>query len=200
MIKEYFMDYYMYRSDVTINLSCNDIKVHETISEPWNVTLVNTGERTPTAGRIKMIKRYVGDETFMMTYGDGVADIDINALLKFHKDHKTTATITTTRPAGRFGVIKMDEEQEKVTSFKEKLKDEQAWVNAGFAVFEKEVFDYLGDGSEMLEFAPYERLANAGEMSAYKHDGFWSPMDTMRDRDYLEELWRSDNPPWKIWF
>lgn len=199
VIKEYFLDYYMYQSDITIDLANNDLTVHETITEPWKVTLVNTGLYTSTAGRIKQIQRYVGDETFMMTYGDGVADVDIAALVDFHKKQGKAVTITTTRPAGRFGVLQMDDEAELVRSFKEKGTEDQAWVNAGFAVFNKEIFDYLGDGSEMLEQSPYESLAQAGQMAAYKHDGFWSPMDTMRDKNYLEELWQSGNAKWKIW-
>lgn len=199
VIKEYFLDYYMYQSDITIDLASNNVEVHETISEPWKVTLVNTGLYTSTAGRIKQIQRYVGDEPFMMTYGDGVGDVDIAALIDFHKKHGRVATITTTRPAGRFGVLQMDDTANLVRSFKEKVKEDYAWVNAGFAVFNKEIFDYLGDGSEMLEQSPYEKLAQNGQMAAYKHFGFWSPMDTMRDKNYLEELWQSGNARWKIW-
>jgi len=199
VIKEYFLDYYMYQSDVTIDLASNDVTVHETIGEPWKVTLVNTGLHTPTAGRIKMIQKYVKDETFMMTYGDGVSNIDIQKLLEFHKNNGTIATITTTKPAGRFGVLQLDDEYSKVSSFKEKAEEEFSWVNAGFAVFNKEIFDYLGNGTEMLEQTPFENLARDGQMSAFKHTGFWSPMDTMRDRDYLERLWQSGNAPWKIW-
>lgn len=199
MIKEYFMDYYMYQSDVTIHLADNTIDVYENISEPWSVTLVNTGIHTPTAGRIKRIRQYVKEEPFMMTYGDGLADIDIPKLLEFHRQNGKVATITSTRPAGRFGAIKIDEASSQVQSFREKARNDQAWVNAGFAVFNKEIFDYLGDGSCMLEMEPYEKLARDGQMVAFKHEGFWSPMDTMRDKDYLEELWRSGKHPWKIW-
>lgn len=199
VIKEYFLDYYMYQSDITIDLTNNDLTVHETISEPWKVTLVNTGLYTSTAGRIKQIQKYVGDEPFMMTYGDGVADVDIATLVDFHKKQGKAVTITTTRPAGRFGVLQMDDKAELVRSFKEKGTEDQAWVNAGFAVFNKEIFDYLGDGSDMLEQTPYEQLAQAGQMAAYKHAGFWSPMDTMRDKNYLEELWQTGNAKWKVW-
>ncbi len=199
MIKEYFMDYYMYQSDVTVDLENNDIQVHETISEPWKVTLVNTGIHTPTAGRIKMIEKYVGTEPFMMTYGDGVADIDINELLNFHKSHGKIATITATRPAGRFGAIQIDEQDETVNSFKEKAKQDQAWVNAGFAVFNHRIFEYLGDGTKMLEEDPYEKLSAEGQMKAFRHDGFWSPMDTMRDKAFLDGHWNSGKPPWKLW-
>lgn len=199
VIKEYFLDYYMYQSDVTIDLGNNDVIVHETIGEPWKVTLVNTGIQTATAGRIKKIKKYVDDDSFMMTYGDGVADINIKELVDFHKKSGRIATITTTHPVGRFGVIQMKEEENRVVSFREKMDDETAWVNAGFAVFNKEIFDYLGDGSEMLEQTPYETLAKDNQMSAYRHSGFWSPMDTIRDRNYLEGLWVSGNAPWKVW-
>lgn len=199
VIKEYFMDYYMYQSDVTIDLMSNDVTVHETISEPWKVTLVNTGLYTTTAGRIKMIRKYVGEEPFMMTYGDGVADVDIDKLTKFHEEKGTVATITTTKPAGRFGVLSINDEKNIVTSFREKTADEQAWVNAGFAVFNKEIFNYIGDGKDMLEQSPYEKLAMDGQMSAYKHNGFWSPMDTLRDKNYLEQLWQENNAPWKLW-
>lgn len=199
VIKEYFLDYYMYQSDITIDLTSNDVTVHETISEPWKVTLVNTGLYTTTAGRIKKVQKYVGDEPFMMTYGDGVGNIDIPALIQFHKSQGRVATITTTRPAGRFGVLKLDDRAGLVCSFKEKLAEEQAWVNAGFAVFNKEIFSYLGDGTQMLEQSPYENLAQDGQMAAYRHMGFWSPMDTMRDKSYLEELWQTGRAEWKIW-
>lgn len=199
IIKEYFLDYYMYQSDVSIDLATNNVIVHETIGEPWNVTLVNTGLKTTTAGRIKMIEKYVKGEPFMMTYGDGVGNINVRELLEFHRKKNTVATITTTHPAGRFGILQTDEEEEMVRSFKEKGDNQNSWINAGFAVFENGIFDYLGDGSDMLELSPYEKLANDGQMSAFKHTGFWSPMDTMRDRAFLQELWASGEAPWKIW-
>lgn len=199
VIKEYFLDYYMYQSDITIDLRCNDVTVHQTVGEPWKVTLVNTGLHTTTAGRIKKIQKYVGEEPFFMTYGDGVADIDIAALRAFHEKQGRAATITTTRPAGRFGILQVDDSEKLVRSFKEKGTQEQAWVNAGFAVFNKEIFGYLGDGGDMLEQGPYERLAKAGQMAAYRHTGFWSPMDTVRDRKYLEGLWENGDAAWKIW-
>lgn len=198
MIKEYFMDYYMYESDVTINLKDNTTTIHENITEPWKVTLVNTGIGTPTAGRILQIKKYVKDEPFMMTYGDGVSNINIRALVEYHKKQGKIATITATRPAGRWGAIQVDEIQNLVSSFREKDKEDQAWINAGFAVFNKEIFDYLEE-NQMLEQRPYERLANDSQMSAYKHIGFWSPMDTMRDKNFLEEQWETGNAQWKIW-
>lgn len=198
MIKEYFMDYYMYASDVTIDLKSNTTTVHQNASEPWNVTLVNTGLNTPTAGRIMQIKKYVGDEPFMMTYGDGVSNIDINRLVDYHFANEKIATITATQPAGRWGAIQIGEEDNLVNAFREKEKQDQAWVNAGFAVFNKEIFDYLLP-DQMLEQRPYERLAEDGQMIAFKHDGFWSPMDTMRDRNFLENEWASGHAPWKLW-
>ena len=162
------------------------------------MTLVNTGLLTPTAGRIKQIQKYVGDESFMMTYGDGVADIDINKLIAFHKESGKIATITATQPAGRWGAIQIDEVKNLVDSFREKEKQDQAWINAGFAVFNKEIFEYL-DENEMLEQKPYEKLAVDGQMVAFKHDGFWSPMDTMRDRSFLEQQWATGHAPWKLW-
>lgn len=199
IIKEYFLNYYMLQSDITVDLGCNHVDVHETAGEPWKVTLVDTGLHTSTAGRILRIRKYVGDEPFMVTYGDGVADIDLCALVEYHEKQGKAATITTTHPAGRFGILQMDYTAGLVRSFKEKGDQEQAWVNAGFAVFNKEVFQYLGDGSEMLEQGPFERLAADGQMAAYRHTGFWSPMDTVRDRNYLEQLWESGRAAWKVW-
>lgn len=199
VIKEYFMNYYMHESDVTFDLKNNTTQIHNTTSEPWKVTLVNTGLDTTTAGRVKKVRKYVGNETFMITYGDGVSNININELVKFHREHGKIATISSTRPAGRFGAIQIDDEISMVNSFREKPKEDQAWVNAGFSIFESGIFDYLGDCSEMLEKRPYENLANDGEMMAFKHYGFWSPMDTIRDKNYLEELWKQGDAPWKLW-
>ena len=199
VIKEYFMHYYMRQSDVTFDLANNTTEVHSNASEPWKVTLVDTGLHTGTAGRIKLIQKYVNNEPFMLTYGDGVGDIDILKLIDFHKSHGKIATITATRPSGRFGAIQLDDENSFVSSFTEKPKQDQAWVNAGFAVFNKEVFSYLGELTEMLEMEPYERLANEGQMAAYKHYGFWQPMDTLRDKNYLESQWQSGAAPWKLW-
>lgn len=198
MIKEYFIDYYMNESDITVDLSNNDVEIHQNTSEPWKVTLVNTGLQTPTAGRIKQVLRYTGDEPFMMTYGDGVSDVNIPELLEFHKKMGKIVTITAARPAGRWGTIQVDSEKHIVTQFKEKEKVDQAFVNAGFAVFNPEVADYL-DEEYMLETVPYERLTADGQMAAYQHEGFWYPMDTIRDRDYLESEWASGKAQWKLW-
>lgn len=199
MIKEYFVNYYVHQSDSTFCLKDKKQIVHESNVEPWKVTLANTGLNTLTAGRIIRIKEYIEDDEFMLTYGDGVADIDINKLISFHHEHNKIVTITTTQPAGRFGAIKINQKTNQVESFKEKARADQAWVNAGFMVMSRKVFDYLGDGSEMLEAGPFEKLAADGQMTAYKSDGFWSPMDTMRDKEFLDGLWSKGNAPWKIW-
>jgi glucose-1-phosphate cytidylyltransferase len=198
VIKEYFMDYYMHSSDVTIDLANNSTIIHENVSEPWKVTLVNTGLNTLTAGRIKMIQKYINNETFMMTYGDGVADINIKELLAFHNKHGKIATITASKPAGRWGSLQIDEDTSQVLTFKEKDKRDQAWVNAGFAIFEPEFLDYIS-GNQMLENEPYEKLSRDGEMMSFLHDGFWAPMDTMRDHKLLQDLWESEEAPWKLW-
>ena len=199
MIKEYFVDYYMLQSDSTFSLADERILVHENHIEPWKVTLVNTGLNTMTAGRILKIKEYIDSDEFLLTYGDGVSDVNIKKLLKFHYKNGRTVTITTTRPTGRFGALKINKETNQVGGFKEKAREDQSWVNAGFMVLDKKIFEYLGDGSEMLEAGPLETGAKNGEVTAYKHDGFWSPMDSMRDKYYLENLWENGNAPWKIW-
>lgn len=199
MIKDYFIHYYMHRSDSTFSLADQAVTVHENHAEPWKVTLANTGLHTLTAGRILKVKDYIDDDEFLLTYGDGVSDVNIHKLIEFHHANGRIATITTTQPPGRFGALKIDESTNQVKGFKEKARADQAWVNAGFMVLSRKIFDYLGDGSEMLEAGPLEAVARDGEMTAYKHDGFWSPMDTMRDKEYLEELWRSGKTPWKLW-
>lgn len=199
MIKDYFIHYYLHQSDSTFSLADQAVIVHENYAEPWKVTLANTGLNTLTAGRILKVKDYIDDDEFMLTYGDGVSDVNIHKLIEFHHTNGKIATITTTQPPGRFGAIKIDKETNQVKGFKEKARADQAWVNAGFMVLNRKIFDYLGDGSEMLEAGPLETVAHEGEMTAYKHEGFWSPMDTMRDKEYLEELWQSGQAPWKVW-
>lgn len=199
MIKDYFVHYYMYQSDVTFSVKERERMEHKNTAEKWKVTLADTGLRTLTAGRLLKIRTYLEKEdTFMLTYGDGVADVDISALLAFHKSHGRIATISTTQPEGRFGAIKIGENGQ-VESFKEKARRDQSWVNIGYMVFDGRVFGYLGDGTEMLEASPFERLAADGEMMAYRHPGFWSPMDTIWDKAYLEDLWESGRAPWKVW-
>lgn len=199
MIKEFFVDYYMNESDITVDLTTNSVKIHKSKVEPWSVTLVNTGIDTQTAGRLLMVKKYLdGENTFMLTYGDGVSDVNIRNLLKFHNSNGKIATITAAKPTGRFGTIEIGE-SDRVDSFREKLKKDESWVNIGFCVFDKKIFEYLGNGDDMLEFAPYELLAKEGQMMAYKHRGFWSPMDTLRDKVILDNLWNNNEAPWKIW-
>lgn len=199
MIKEYFIHYHLYETNTTFDLEGGGLTDHDGATEPWKVTLANTGHLTQTSGRLLRIREYIGeDPEFLLTYGDGVGDVDIGKLLAFHHSHGKTATITTTRPEGRFGAVKIDEDG-CVESFKEKARKDQSWVNAGFMVLDRRIFDYLGDGSAMLEDAPFEKLASEGEMMAYRHDGFWSPMDNIHDRNYLETLWEKGEAPWKIW-
>lgn len=199
IIKDYFVNYHTRQSDSTFYLSDRKMHVHDSKVEPWKVTLVNTGLNTTTAGRILKIRDYLDGDEFFLTYGDGVSDSNIDRELEFHHGRGCIATITTTQPAGRFGAIAIDKNTDKVISFKEKERRDQAYVNSGFMVLSTGVFDYLGDGSTMLEAEPFERLALDGQMAAYRHDGFWSPMDTMRDKEYLEGLWERESAPWKLW-
>lgn len=197
MIKDYFLKYYAYHGDGIFNLQSGQQKNIEIPKEPWKVTLANTGLKTNTAGRILGIKEYVGDSSFMLTYGDGVSDVNIPELLACHQKSNKLVTITVTQPEGRFGVVQIKEDG-TVSKFKEKARKDQSWVNAGFMVMEPEIFEYLGDGSEMLEDGPFERLAADNQMNAFRHEGFWSPMDTVRDRDYLESLWKQNLAPWIV--
>jgi glucose-1-phosphate cytidylyltransferase len=199
MIKEYFSKYFLHRSDVTFDLKNNDMKVHQNGVEPWKVTLIDTGEETMTGGRIKRVKEHIGDETFCMTYGDGVSDIAVDKLIQFHKDQNTFATLTAVQPPGRFGTFKLGYQESKINSFKEKPQGDGAWVNGGFFVLEPEVFDYIEGDQTVWEREPLESLANHGKLAAYKHHGFWQPMDTLRDKNVIEALWKSDSPPWKVW-
>lgn len=199
MIKEYFVHYYMYQADGIFCLDSQETCFHDAKAEPWRVTLANTGLNTLTAGRVLKVRDYIGEDPFLLTYGDGVSDVDIPKLIEFHRQQGRIATITTVQPMGRFGGVQIDPESHRVIRFKEKARADQAWVNAGFMVMEPEVFDYLGEGSEMLEAGPFEQLAAAGQMSAYRHPGFWSPMDNIRDKAYLERLWESGEAPWKVW-
>ena len=199
MIKEYFADYYLHRSDITFDFSDNNrMTVHSNVAEPWKVTLVDTGADTQTGGRVRRIKKYVGDDPFMLTYGDGVGDIDLNALLAYHKEKNAAVTISAIQPGGRFGVIDFDESG-AVGGFTEKAQDAGGWINAGFMVCQPQLFDYLdGDGC-ILEQTPFQRLSAEGKLSAYRHYGYWQCMDTQRDRGFLEQRWQSGNAPWKVW-
>ncbi|MCM1532466.1 MAG: glucose-1-phosphate cytidylyltransferase [Bacteroides sp.] len=201
MIKQYFVDYFLHRADMTINLSDNTIDIHHSNAEPWKVTLVDTGLNTMTGGRIKRIKEYLSpDEPFMLTYGDGVADIDISALLNFHREQKKQATVTVVQPAGRFGAVTFDgQDGVKIFSFQEKPKGDNVWINGGFFVLEPGVLDYIEDDNTVWERKPLETLAAQGELVAYRHRGFWKPMDTLREKRELETLWDSGSAPWKVW-
>jgi len=198
MIKEYFANYFLHKSDVTINLAKNEIKVHDTQAEPWNVTLVDTGIDTMTGGRIKRIQHHVNNEAFFLTYGDGVGDINITELLKFHTNKKKYCTITAVQPSGRFGALDISETSE-VHSFTEKPRGDGAWINGGFFVCEPEIFKYIDSDNTIWEREPSERIAAEGQMTAFKHDSFWKPMDTMRDKHELDTEWNSGNAKWKVW-
>ena len=200
MIKEYFADYYLHRSDVTFDFTDgNRMTVHSNVAEPWKVTLVDTGMNTQTGGRIKRVEKYIGDEPFMLTYGDGVSTVDLNALLEQHRTSGKTVTLTGIQPGGRFGVLEIDGSG-TVTGFREKAREDGGWINGGFMVMEPEVFRYLSaDEDCILEREPLESLATEGRLGVYKHEGFWQCMDTQRDRGLLENLWAIGNAPWKVW-
>ena len=201
IIKEYFADYYLHRSDVTFDFSDqNRMTVHENVAEPWRVTLVDTGLNTQTGGRIKRVQRYIGGEPFMLTYGDGVGDVDLNALLAQHSVSGKTVTLTGIQPGGRFGVLDLSGDGGTVTGFREKAKEDGGWINGGFMVMEPEIFGYLrADEACILERTPMETLAREGKLGIYKHPGFWQCMDTQRDRGRLESLWANGSAPWKVW-
>jgi glucose-1-phosphate cytidylyltransferase len=198
VIKEFFSDYYLHTSDITFDMTNNQMIVHNNYSEPWKVTLVDTGLNTMTGGRVKRIKDYINNEPFMLTYGDGVADVNINTLLTYHKETGKIVTITAVQPGGRFGTLDIDETG-AINSFREKNVEDGGWINGGFMVLQPEIFNYLDDDSTVFERNPLETLASQGQLSAYKHNGFWQCMDTQRDKLYLEELLASDNAPWRLW-
>jgi glucose-1-phosphate cytidylyltransferase len=197
VIKEYFANYYLHMSDVTFDLQQNQMSVHRADAEPWKVTLVDTGDQTMTGGRLRRVQKYVEDGDFCLTYGDGVADINIDELLKQHHAAGRIATVTAVRPPGRFGAMVID--NSKVTSFAEKPPGDGGWINGGFFVMKPAVFKYLADDQTVLEQAPLTKLAQDGQLTAYFHEGFWQAMDTLRDRRQLEDLWMSGHPPWRSW-
>ena len=199
IIKDYFAAYHLHQSDVTFDLRKNDMQIHQNGTEPWRVTLVDTGEKSMTGGRIKRVKDFIGDETFCLTYGDGVTDLNVADLIAFHQSQKTLATLTAVQSPGRFGAFTLDKDQKKLSTFKEKPKGDGAWINGGFFVLEPGVMDYIEGDSTVWEREPLETLARKGMLSAYRHHGFWQNMDTLRDKMYLEELWESPIPLWKIW-
>ena len=198
VIKEYFANYFLHMSDVTFDMNLNKMDVHQQNAEPWRVTLIDTGDETMTGGRLKRAEEFVKDEeAFCFTYGDGVADIDINSLVKFHQQHGKQATVTAVQPPGRYGVLNMD--GEKVVSFIEKPKGDGGRINGGFFVLSPKCLNYITDDTVSWESDPLVGLAADGELMAFEHEGFWQPMDTLRDKNYLEELWLGHRAPWKVW-
>jgi len=198
VIKEYFVNYFLHQSDLTIDIRNNQIDWFSSQAEPWKVTLKDTGLETMTGGRIKRVRDFIGKEPFMLTYGDGVANVDINALVKFHKSHGNLCTITSVQPAGRFGALGLDQVN-RVQSFHEKPSGDGAWINGGFFVCEPEVLDFISDDKTIWEREPLESLAKQNQLVAYKHTGFWKPMDTLRDRLDLEDAWKKGTAKWKTW-
>jgi glucose-1-phosphate cytidylyltransferase len=198
-IKEYFANYFLHQSDITINMQTNKMQVHNNTSEPWKVTLIDTGLDTMTGGRIKRAQPYIGNETFLLTYGDGVSDVNIADTVRFHQQHHKAITVTAIQPEARFGNLDIDTNMQ-VNKFIEKPKTESGWINGGFFVCDKKVFDYVSeDESCVFEKESLQKLALSGEMAAYKHHGFWQPMDTLRDNQKLNQMWKENNAPWKIW-
>lgn len=197
MIKEYFSNYFLHMSDVTFCMRENKMEIHQKFAEPWNVTLVDTGEHTMTGGRLKCVAPYIENETFCFTYGDGVSDIDISKLIAYHKSSGRQATVTAIQPPGRYGALHID--NGAVHHFQEKPAGDGAWINGGFFVLEPSILDYIDGDDTVWEQQPLQRLAANGQLSAYQHEGFWQAMDTLRDKNHLEELWSSGNAPWKSW-
>ena len=199
MIKEFFANYFLHTSDMTFDIRNNKMEVHHNSAEPWKVTLVDTGESTLTGGRLKRVKNYIGSETFCMTYGDGVADVNISKLIEFHKESKTLVTVTSSQPPGRFGALGLEPGQNKITNFLEKPKGDSAWINGGFFVLEPQALEYIAGDMVSWEMEPLKTLAKEGMLSAYRHYGFWQCMDTLNDKMKLENLWQSGNAPWRLW-
>jgi glucose-1-phosphate cytidylyltransferase len=197
VIKEYFANYFLHMSDVTFDMSINKMEVHHNAAEPWRVTLVDTGEKTMTGGRLKRVRRYLGDEDFCFTYGDGVADVDLRALVAFHRKNGKKATVTAVQPPGRYGAL--DTDGDVVKGFIEKPQGDGGWINGGFFVLSPKAIDHIEGDATSWESGPLEVLARENQLSGFRHRGFWQPMDTLRDKNYLEELWQSGNAPWKLW-
>ena len=197
LIKEYLANYALHMSDVTIDIQKNETVVHKNLGEPWKVTLVDTGLNTMTGGRLKKVEQYVSNESFCFTYGDGLSNVDISKLISFHKEKKTKSTITAVQPPGRFGVLNMD--KDKISDFKEKPQGDGNWINGGYFVLEPSIFEYIKDENTVWEQEPLEKLAKDNQLSAFRHTGFWHPLDTLRDKNNLEELWASNKAPWKNW-
>ncbi len=198
MIKEYFANYYLHMSNITFDMVNNHTEIHQNNAEPWRVTLIDTGEKTMTGGRLKRVRQHLGDEDFCFTYGDGVADVDIGKLVEFHRKHKKSATVTAVQPPGRYGALDMSEEN-LVRGFMEKPQGDGGWINGGFFVLSPRVIDRIAGDSTSWEVEPLTGLAKEGDLMAFEHKGFWQPMDTLREKTYLEELWESGKAPWKTW-
>jgi glucose-1-phosphate cytidylyltransferase len=199
VVKEYFANYFLHTSDVTFDMTGNRMEVHQRYAEPWRVTLIDTGAQTMTGGRLKRVRHYLGDETFCFTYGDGVADIRIDDLVRFHRNQKTLATLTAVQMPGRFGSFTLGHNDSRIHAFREKPREDGSWINGGYFVLEPKVADYIKADSTVWEREPMEELARSGQLSAFRHDGFWHPMDTLRDKHVLEDLWSSGKAPWKVW-
>jgi glucose-1-phosphate cytidylyltransferase len=197
VIKEYFANYFLHMSDVTFDMVSNKMDVHQNSAEPWRVTLVDTGDKTMTGGRLKRVRKYLGDEVFCFTYGDGVSDIDVGALVAFHKQHGRLGTVTAVQPPGRYGALEMD--GDLVKGFMEKPQGDGGWINGGFFVLSPKVIDFIDGDNTSWESGPLEALAKENKLAAFQHQGFWQPMDTLRDKTHLEELWVSNRSPWKVW-
>lgn len=199
VIKEYFANYFLHQSDVTFDMAKNQMQIHDSHAEPWKVTLVDTGVNSMTGGRIKRVAPYLNNEPFMLTYGDGVSNVDIKALVAHHQANKKLLTVTAVQPSGRFGALNMASDMKTVTSFEEKPKGDGAWINGGFFVCQPEVIPYIKEDATIWERDPMEKIAADGQLTAYKHDGFWKPMDTLRDKQELEQDWAANQAEWKIW-
>jgi glucose-1-phosphate cytidylyltransferase len=197
IIKEYFANYFLHRSDVTLDLKKNSMQVHQKFAEPWKITLIDTGLDTMTGGRLKRVQKYVDANTFCFTYGDGLSSVNMSQLIKFHKSKKKLATVTAVQQPGRFG--KLNIKSEHVSDFQEKPLGDGAWINGGFFVLEPDVFDYIKNDTTIWEGAPMEKLAKDGQLAAYRYNGFWYPVDTLREKNHLENLWNSGKAPWKVW-
>jgi len=197
-IKEYFLNYFLHNCDVTFDVRTQGMEIHQNQVEPWRVTLVDTGQETMTGGRVKRIRKYVDNEPFMLTYGDGVANVNITELVDFHIKHGKLATVTAVQPLGRFGALQL-EEGDEVSSFQEKPDGDGAWINGGFFVLQPDVFNYIEGEKTLFEREPLQRLTKDHQLRAFRHTGFWQPMDTLRDKNFLEDLWQKGQAPWKVW-
>jgi len=204
IIKQYFANYFLHNCDVTFRMDRDEMQIHRTHAEPWTVTLVDTGQETMTGGRLRRVREYVGNDTFCLTYGDGVSDVDIQASIRHHRAEGAQATLTAVRQPGRFGMFSLTGNKDRVGSFEEKPEEKLGgeatpWINGGFFVLEPSVFDYIDDDATVWEKGPLEKMATDGVLSAYRHTGFWQPMDTLRDKNVLEDLWKTGQAPWKVW-